>query len=378
MTRRNPPDAQYSHKLGSGAFSAAYGRPDLGDYYVFGGQRVAGGSMAVQAITARKPSGLVDYSKTILVLAREYLAEDLRAQAYLPEIRPLRIDYANKNRPELVYTMPVYRAWLQGGKALASPVTRALFHALERDRSTGETTFDVVERKFLRAVAKETDPDVLVEVDAVSAALRAIHDARKVFRLSEYRSDMHELNLAVDEAGHLILLDPLVAYGNWKTIEEFWIERGWNATPESRALSRTTAGGSGKFQTLRELAAAGATEVPEYTFRDPKDLTEDKQDELLLAYLGEVAPLGRAASQEALDDVAFRLYNNLWIQGLVIQKRWEAVGIQAMPLARALDAVYEALVRTGGRVPRTVLDEIDALRKQGGQTQVSRRQQKRS
>lgn len=334
--------------------------------------------MAVQAITARKPSGLVDYSKTILVLAREYLAEDLRAQAYLPEIRPLRIDYANKNRPELVYTMPVYRAWLQGGKALASPVTRALFHALERDRSTGETTFDVVERKFLRAVAKETDPDVLVEVDAVSAALRAIHDARKVFRLSEYRSDMHELNLAVDEAGHLILLDPLVAYGNWKTIEEFWIERGWNATPESRALSRTTAGGSGKFQTLRELAAAGATEVPEYTFRDPKDLTEDKQDELLLAYLGEVAPLGRAASQEALDDVAFRLYNNLWIQGLVIQKRWEAVGIQAMPLARALDAVYEALVRTGGRVPRTVLDEIDALRKQGGQTQVSRRQQKRS
>jgi hypothetical protein len=233
--KRNPVDASYTEPLGEGAFSKAFGKRDEQATFYQGLDRSPRG---VETISMRESDRYpfmkgartdIDVSKILLILAREKLKGNKKAQAFLPAIEPVRIDYSKPNKPEIIYAMPVYRTLGEHGVTLSAPnklLYRALASAAGIRAPVDECIADLLKNQArVFATVKE-------QIKLIADALQAIEDAAESvpFEVKDFVMDIHEGNVAIDASGHLILLDPVVAMGDLSEVEEFWQQHGWPGT----------------------------------------------------------------------------------------------------------------------------------------------------
>ena len=239
---RNPPDPEYSLELGEGAFSQAVGKPDPHkDYFLALGERgrpvaVDRSPAAVEVVTKLQvdageeewgdPEG-VDASKTIMLLAREALKGDKKALAYLPDLKPVRIDRTDPDAPELVVAMPYYRVMDELAPDEKPRLARELARCLS-SRVTGEGLLTQTIARFTDAARTRGIPELSREIPVVVKVLTTLHQIAAGMRLSKNRSDLHDGNLAVGTDGHLIILDPMVAEAKWAEVESIWRKHGWD------------------------------------------------------------------------------------------------------------------------------------------------------
>jgi hypothetical protein len=238
--RRNPPDAGYTAMLGSGAFSQAYAKPDtLSDYYTFDERDedgfatgkssvVARGRDAVQTVTKKQITAgrdgwgdpeSVDASKVIMLLARDALKADKKAQAYLPDLTFVRFDRTNPKQPELVFSMPAYKLATDVPARERPEVSREIARCLDVFQ-THQGTLEEAAQKFTACVSRKGIPAVTREAPNAAKALMAMHLIAKGLPLTKYRADLHDGNVAIDTDGHIILLDPIVAEMKFSEVEK--------------------------------------------------------------------------------------------------------------------------------------------------------------
>lgn len=262
---RNPPDRDYSALLGEGAFSKAYGKLDnMGLFYESNRGLLDRGERAVETVTQRmwdRYPGLsvdpddIDVSKVLIIDARELLKGDKQAQAYLPTIEPVRIDYTDPDVPELIFSMPVYKTVQElRVKRRVSAATDALtqaLHLLTRDNPVDEELpklrDDYLQKQgiFLPPEAAAQRAPIIRAIEALDAAAEKLPFAYnsgedevtgKVIR--HIGLDLHQGNLAVDAKGHFILLDPIVAVAKLEDVERYWQAKGWPGGPSTPAKRR--------------------------------------------------------------------------------------------------------------------------------------------
>lgn len=245
--KRNPPDREYTLKLGVGSFSKAYGKPDeAAAFYKHSKGLLDRGPRGVETVTQREEDrypGIgtnpdeIDASKVVLLAARDMLKGNKKALAYLPALEPVRIDYTDPKAPELVFAMPVYMTVKDAVKARrADAKTLELADALkklDRDLTVAENVDDLYLIFKGSAAAR-------AEVKPISEALTALSQAAQQlpFRVSgggqghdDVGLDLHHSNVALDDKGHLILLDPIVAVAMLSDIEDYWQQQGWPGGP---------------------------------------------------------------------------------------------------------------------------------------------------
>ena len=258
---RNPPDRDYSELLGEGAFTTAYGKPDNESYFygLSAKKPLDRGLRAVETVTQREGDRFpemvasgdvspleIDASKIVIIAARELLKGNKRAQAYLPEIEPVRIDYTNPKTPELIFTMPVYVPWIELRKADELKIMGA--KNLELAKALGKMDRDYTIEENLDDLYLDFagSHDAQAEIKPISEALRALSQAAKKLPFNVVGSsthadvgiDLHTGNVAVDSKGHLILLDPIVAVADLPDVEDYWQAKGWPGGPSTPAKRR--------------------------------------------------------------------------------------------------------------------------------------------
>jgi len=260
---RNPLDPEYSLLLGRGLFSGAFAKPDVNDeqfqraakrtedrarklldrayatneYYNKDGYAVDRGTAGVETQTALPDHspwdgtpGRIDAAKLILWMARQSLKGDKAALAYLPNLRPVRLDLS-ENRPDLIFKMPVYAQWSKGGGRIATEAAHAVRGSLSRDGAPGDLDYttptdnDPLDRAaatFARNMQKCYGPYAQKEIEPVVRALVAIHEICKHLPMTKYGADAHGGNFAVTKHGHLILLDVFFSEMKFEDVVELW------------------------------------------------------------------------------------------------------------------------------------------------------------
>lgn len=236
--QRNPHDPEYTVEMGEGAFSQVFAKPDLlSKFYTSPetGEAVDRGERAVETITRKQVGATedgwgdsegVDVSKMILCMARAKLRKDKDALAYLPTIHPVRIDYTDPDAPELVFTMPTYRAFADIPAGRVPDVPAKIATSLSR-KVTGEDSMHDAAARFDHDVKANRWPEALQELPHVKKVLETLHEVSAELPLSKVRADMHLGNLALDKDGHLIILDPMVAEMKFTQAEKLWKQLGW-------------------------------------------------------------------------------------------------------------------------------------------------------
>jgi hypothetical protein len=181
----------------------------------------------------------VDASKVLLVMAREALKGDKKALAYLPEIRPVRIDYTDTEAPELIFSMPAYKVMDEVPAGARPPLAREIARSLNM-HVTGQGTLAQAVAAFLRDVQSKNFPEVVREAPHIVKALQTLDAMTSRLKLSKNRADIHEGNMAFDAAGHFVILDPLVAEAKFADVENLWQKQGWPGGPLGARVKRTT------------------------------------------------------------------------------------------------------------------------------------------
>lgn len=242
-SRKNPHDPEYTVEMGEGAFSQVFAKPDLLEKFYRSpetNEAVDRGERAVETITRKQVGATedgwgdsegVDVSKMILCMARAKLRKDKDALAYLPTIHPVRIDYTDPDAPELVFTMPTYRALGDIPDFRLPENVHDLMLTLQR-AYTGEGTMREAATNFERKVSQFRSEGrfakaAISEVAPIKKVLETLHDVAAELPLSKSRADIHFNNMALDKDGHLIILDPMVAEMKFTQAEKLWKQLGW-------------------------------------------------------------------------------------------------------------------------------------------------------
>lgn len=274
---RNPLDSDYTVKLGEGAFSAAY-RRDFDP-----------GAKGVQNLTAVRRGGSADIAKVILIEARKALRGNRKAQAYLPNIRPVRIDFTNPDRPEFIYTQPLlsppWRKFRQGATPALVEIARAVDGHLNHNFGV---TLDKVAQKVKSNLAKATDPKARKEADALADALNAVHtQAMKYYgpyKGHRYSADIHDENYGLNRKGdHIVVFDPMVYSMSLDSAVKLWNDLGYpNGTPKAPKAPKapkkapkapaTAKLPRGKGKAKGKLPSAKGEQKIRAKFRNAKDL----------------------------------------------------------------------------------------------------------
>lgn len=274
---RNPLDSDYTVKLGEGAFSAAY-RRDFDP-----------GVKGVQNLTAVRRGGSADIAKVILIEARKALRGNRKAQAYLPNIRPVRIDFTNPDRPEFIYTQPLlsppWRKFRQGATPALVEIARAVDGHLNHNFGV---TLDKVAQKVKSNLAKATDPKARKEADALADALNAVHtQAMKYYgpyKGHRYSADIHDENYGLNRKGdHIVVFDPMVYSMSLDSAVKLWNDLGYpNGTPKAPKAPKapkkapkapaTAKLPRGKGKAKGKLPSAKGEQKIRAKFRNAKDL----------------------------------------------------------------------------------------------------------
>jgi len=257
---RNPTDPDYSIFIDRGSFSGAYAKPDkdgaqktrahertadrvtklteqrdaLDKFFTKDYHTVDRGTASVETQTIlpdRSPwdgsPGRIDAAKLIMWLARKSLKGDRAALAYLPNIRPVRLDLTGA-RPDLIFKMPIYASWRN---VALKPEAKAVRAALSRDGADGDhgwTTptdnepLNKAATIFARNMQNHFGSYAHKEIEPVKRALLAIHEICKDLPMTKYGADAHGGNFAVDKNGHLILLDVFFSELPWEDVVELW------------------------------------------------------------------------------------------------------------------------------------------------------------
>ena len=209
--RENPASPRFA-LLGSGSFAEAWVKDREVELIVFAEQDDDGDIW------------WIDACKEALLEARKRLAQDAEAQAYLPAITRKRLDKDAKEQPEAVYEMPLYEAGteqLQAGQRLLAK------------KISGETDAS----KLLKGLAKKP------EGAALAKALRVVcEEILKLAGKRKARLDLRSDNLASDENGHLILLDPVYTSMKWDTLVKNWQEAGRQTRSTKKQRLRGSSG----------------------------------------------------------------------------------------------------------------------------------------
>jgi hypothetical protein len=245
MPHKNPPDEAFKHELGGGVFSKAYGREDTlseQKFYRPKTDDLHRLNYGVENVSQRLDRGLrgerdvVDVAKTIIALARIELNHggpkpDKEALAFLPSIRPVRLDYDKTGRLELIYKMPVYKIWYDGGDKLADSFTKQVYpDPLQHGGALGQWP------KYLERAKNRIPEKSWNKVDALIRAIETCERIAKKMPLVLTGLDLHSKNAAVDKRGHLILLDPFVAEMKELDAIDLWTRLGWNEPHKSASV----------------------------------------------------------------------------------------------------------------------------------------------
>ena len=287
--RRNPPDRDFTVLLGQGMFSKAYARP---------GEDTSAAVDAVQVVTTPLVGGvyregtaeIADVSKSVIALARTALQHDPAALAYLPQVRPLRVDRnPDTGALELVYTMARYGK-LDARKNTLGPVDDHVYDALTTADGSTLDRWAADTQKWIRRRLRPNDllrrpappvafsRQVWTEGKALARAMHALHAVATSLPLTHYASDHYLDNLAIDPNNHLILLDPMVAEMRSEDALRLWREHGWDrssmALRNARVLTgdvapdgtigRMVKGPDGKRRRIREHLTPAELAAPDW------------------------------------------------------------------------------------------------------------------
>lgn len=217
LLTKNPVDAAYNHYLGEGAFTKAFTRLDPGP-----------AGVATQTLVDDRHGRDPEVSKILMCGTYEYLIDRGRTEiaAFFPALKPVRLEVNGDGKPiEMIFSMPKYTL-AENMTTSARRVDRLLDVSLavakiinRRNTGTGdiesmiEGAQEALNSSFYADDAFRREVELMLTV--VYAALRAlgeIAETAKPYLGRAPRGDLHGGNIAVDSAGHLILLDPIVAY----------------------------------------------------------------------------------------------------------------------------------------------------------------------
>jgi hypothetical protein len=276
---RNPVDPDYTKRLGAGAFSGAYKR------------EFDPGVRGVQNTTKLEHvGGAIDAAKILLVEARKLLKGNRKAQKYLPNIRPIRVDYTDPQRPEFIYAQPLLNPPWGNHRPQNAPWINEIANAIDRS-NTGTDTLNVSAERVVNKLRNAQHKQARDEAKAIQDALLAIHDVAErykgPYKMHRYWSDMHSGNYATDRKDqHLVIFDPFVYTLSIDNALKLWKDLGFpNATPKAVRKAKVPKGpktakvprAKGKRAVPKKVPA---TLAPEFKskFRNKKDL--------LLFYIG--------------------------------------------------------------------------------------------
>jgi hypothetical protein len=236
MPHKNPPDAKFEQELGGGYFSKAYGAPDPSSEQAFYSPKnkdLFRLNYGVENVSTKLDRGIagakdvVDVAKTIIALARVEFNHggrkpDKQALAFLPSIRPVRLDFNAGGQVELIYKMPVYKIWRTGGKLLANSFTNMVY---EDPLSFGGRMTETVPR--LERAKQRIPEKSWNKVDALIRVYEMFNKIMNKLPIVVSGLDLHDQNAAVDKRGNLILLDPFVAEMKVQDAIDLWTKLGW-------------------------------------------------------------------------------------------------------------------------------------------------------
>lgn len=248
MPHKNPADPRFKHELGGGAFSKAYGADDPDTarrFYAPKGTDLDRLNYGVESVTKPHGKDVIDVAKTVLSLARMALNEapggpDKAALAFLPSIRPVRMDRTKQGGVEFIYKMPVYKIWSDGGDRLANKFAQAVYvNALAVQGQHVGAWVNRLER-FRGMVHDPRDPLGVGRagarwdgyIDALIRVTKTLEAIMNTLPLGWQGLDLHRQNVAVDKRGRLILLDPVVAEMKEANAVKLWQELGWVDHPK--------------------------------------------------------------------------------------------------------------------------------------------------
>ena len=227
---KNPVDPDYTGSIGAGAFSGAYKR------------EFDPGVRGVQNMTKLKTrGGSIDVAKVILVEARKSLAGNRKAQAFLPNIRPVRVDYTDQNHPEFIYAQPLLKgSWFKYKPPRNEyPWFYEIADAVDGDKTTGYgVSLDKCAERAERALKNAQTKQARDAAKAVRDALLAVHHVAAKYagpyKVHRYGSDMHTGNYGMDrKLKHLVIFDPFVYTMSIDHALKLWKDLGYpNAEPK--------------------------------------------------------------------------------------------------------------------------------------------------
>lgn len=278
---RNPLDPDYTGKLGAGAFSGAYKR------------EFDPGVRGVQSITKlQHEGGAIDVAKIILVEARKLLKGNRKAQKYLPNLRPVRVDYTNPKHPEFLYVQPLLRPEWHKYQPVDMPWIKEIERAINRDNNTGEGTMAQSAERVVNKLKHAQYKQARDEAKAIQDALLAVHEVaekyRKPYMVHRYSSDMHSGNYAMDRKDkHLVIFDPFVYTMSIDNAIKLWKDLGFpNATPKAPRKVKAAPKGP---KTVKQPRAKGRRAVPKKVPATAAPMFKRKfrnKKDLLLFYIG--------------------------------------------------------------------------------------------
>jgi len=176
----------------------------------------------VESIVMSDQDGSIDACKDILIDSRKICDTDMKK--YLPDISRKRID--NDLTYEFVYEMPFYHTLQVDSKYTGNILADMLLNDLcDFNRisplNSKQTTFTEI-LHFLRNNTWKHYQGDQEEVNIAIAALSQIFEVARSYNPSTLIPDIKPFNLAIDDSGNLIFLDPILALIPVKQLIETW------------------------------------------------------------------------------------------------------------------------------------------------------------
>lgn len=220
VKQRNPPSANFDVQIGEGAFATAHRGP---------GERV-------EVIIWEQPGAAqIDISKDLLLQARQALLAggDGPAAAFLPALQRKRLDREpltdTKQLAQFIYEEPLYTPLNSDGLQLDPESFAAHVKAIAELRHFNH----LAQVRSALQMELGWHPDTAHLLRALDALEYVAEDLQAQGGRAvdlDVAADFEKRNLAVDKAGHLILLDPIYVYAPRWFLEQQWAKFGMKNT----------------------------------------------------------------------------------------------------------------------------------------------------
>jgi hypothetical protein len=210
---KNPPSKGFSIRIGAGAFAQAWKNNNNEVELIINTENWIDGTMT-------------DFSKEILIEARRVASPAVKK--LLPELKRKRVDFSEDEGFDFIYSTKKYYldydAFSMNYSYEFDKIHESCCDAKGYDSPFKYKKSDTLGiKEFLDRILHESTNETRDNILSVFCIIKSIADSYVKRRIiSRWNFDIRSFNIAIDEYGCLIFLDPLVAIGRVENLLEMF------------------------------------------------------------------------------------------------------------------------------------------------------------